>query len=73
MKFSAANKGLSFAGSFSKTSSAAPATCPETSAAKRAFSSTRPPRAQFTIRTPFFVRFSASAEMIFLVASVNGV
>jgi hypothetical protein len=38
-----------------KTSSAAPAMWPVSISAASAASSTRPPRAQLTIRTPFFV------------------
>ena len=71
--FGCLNKIFSFAGSFSNTSKAAPATCPDSSAAKSASSSIRPPLAQFIICTPFFVLFRASAEMIFLVESVRGV
>ena len=73
MKFSASNSGLSFAGSTSNTSKAAPATWPEFSAASKASSSTRPPRAQLIMRTPFFILFRASAEMMLRVESVKGV
>ena len=65
--------GLSVAGSTSNTSSAAPATWPDRSAAASAASSTSPPRAQLMMRTPGFIRAKASAERIFLVASVSGV
>ena len=67
------NKILSFAGSTSNTSKAAPATCPLFKAAATANSSMRPPRAQLIMRTPFLVLFSASAHIILRVASVSGV
>ena len=49
------NSTFSLAGSASKTSSAAPATWPDLMASASAFSSTRPPRAQLMMRTPFFI------------------
>ena len=52
---------------------AAPATWPDFNASAKAASSTRPPRAQLMIRTPFFVLAMASRDRIFLVASVSGV
>ena len=71
--FSSANSGLSVAGSVSNTSSAAPATWPAAIASASAASSTRPPRAQLMMRTPCFVRASASRERMLRVASVSGV
>ena len=67
------NSGLSLAGSTSNTSKAAPATWPVFSASASARSSTRPPRAQLTMRTPFLVFFSAAASMMLRVLSVSGV
>src|SRR5262249_32099691 len=55
------------------TSKAAPATCPESSACRSACSSTRPPRAQLMMRTPFFIVAMAAASTMFLVLSVSGV
>src|SRR5262252_5586841 len=49
------NSGLAVAGSSTNTSKAAPATWPESSAARSAASSTSPPRAQLTMRTPLRV------------------
>ena len=60
------------AGSTAKTSSAAPATWPESRAARSAASSTSPPRAQLTMRTPGFIRAIASAERMLRVLSVSG-
>ena len=54
MTFGRPNSGLSLAGSTSNTSKAAPATWPDFSASASAFSSTSPPRAQLTMRTPCF-------------------
>mmetsp|Transcript_25652 Transcript_25652/g.35259 ORF Transcript_25652/g.35259 Transcript_25652/m.35259 type:complete len:280 (-) Transcript_25652:198-1037(-) len=44
---------FSLGGSLVNTSRAAPATCPDSSARSKASSSTIPPRAQLTMRTPF--------------------
>ena len=55
------------------TSKAAPATCPESSAARSASSSTSPPRAQLMMRTPFFIFAIAAASTMFVVFSVSGV
>ena len=41
--------------------------------ARSAASSTRPPRAQLMMRTPFFIVAIAAASMMFLVLSVSGV
>ena len=49
------SSGLPIGGSFSKTSMAAPATLPDLSALTSADSLTMPPRAQLTMRTPFFI------------------
>src|SRR5262249_48110561 len=65
--------GIGVAGSSTKTSKAAPATWPESSAARSAASSTRPPRAQLTMRTPLRVFAIALASMMLLVFSVSGV
>ena len=46
---------------------------PESSAARSAASSTRPPRAQLMMRTPFFIFAIALASTMFLVLSVSGV
>jgi hypothetical protein len=46
---------------------------PELSASTSACSSTRRPRAQLMMRTPFFIFASAAALMTFLVFSVSGV
>ena len=48
-------------GSLGKTSSAAPATLPESSASLSAASSTSSPRAQLITRTPSFICENASA------------
>ena len=61
------------AGSSTNTSKAAPATWPDLSASTSAASSTRPPRAQLMMRTPFFIFLMAAASMMFLVFSVSGV
>ena len=50
--FSSPNSGDGVAGSVSNTSSAAPATCPDSIASASAASSTSPPRAQLMMRTP---------------------
>src|SRR5262245_49483228 len=67
------NSGLSVAGSSVNTSKAAPATWPESSAARNASSSTSPPRAQLMMRTPFFIAAIALPSMMPLVLSVSGV
>ena len=54
MKPGVPNKGDAVAGSVSNTSNAAPPTWPLSSASFNAASSISPPRAQLTIRTPFF-------------------
>ena len=73
MTLSSLNSGLSVAGSSRNTSRAAPATFLAISASASAASSIRPPRAQLMIRTPGFILARASAEMMFLVASISGV
>mmetsp|Transcript_26064 Transcript_26064/g.50614 ORF Transcript_26064/g.50614 Transcript_26064/m.50614 type:complete len:345 (-) Transcript_26064:228-1262(-) len=62
----------SFGGSLSKTSSAAPATCPLSSACRSASSSMMPPRAQLTMRTLGFIDASASALIMLRVSSSSG-
>ncbi len=59
-------------GSCSKTSSAAPARCPERKASASARSSTMPPRAQFTSMAPRFIFASAVASTRLRVLSVSG-
>ena len=59
-------------GSTSNTSSAAPATCPLSSAASSAPSSISPPRAQLTIRTPGLHSASRRASSMCLVSGVSG-
>ena len=59
-------------GSCSKTSSAAPATCPARIASASARSSTMPPRAQLMIRTPDLTRASASSPSRWRVSPVSG-
>ena len=59
-------------GSDGNTSSAAPATWPERSAATSASRSTRSPRAAFTIRTPGFISASRSASIRCRVSAVSG-
>ena len=66
------NSTLSFAGSLANTSRAAPATWPLSSPAFRSASTTRAPRAQFTMRTPGFILAMLAALMIPRVASVAG-
>ena len=73
MTLSRPNSGFCLAGSSANTSSAAPATWPESSAALRSASTTSPPRAQLMMRTPFFVLASALASIRLRVASVSGV
>jgi len=67
------NNGEAVAGSVSNTSSAAPATWPLSSPSFSAASSISPPRAQLTIRTPFFVLARFSRLRMFRVWSVSGV
>ena len=67
------NSGEAEAGSSTNTSSAAPATWPDSSASFSAASSTRPPRAQLMMRTPFFALARFSRLRIFRVWSVSGV
>ena len=59
-------------GSCSKTSSAAPPSFPAWSASASAFSSIRPPRAQFTRSAPGFICASCGALTMFFVCSVSG-
>ena len=59
-------------GSCSKTSSAAPPSEPLRSASASAFSSTSPPRAQFTTSAPGFICASCAAPTMFFVCSVSG-
>ncbi len=66
------NSGCSVIGSSGKTSSAAPATLPESSAAASASRSISSPRAQLTIRTPSFMRVIAVASIQFTVSGVFG-
>jgi len=73
MKLGAPNSTLAAAGSSTKTSKAAPPTWPESSRARRAASSTRPPRAQLTISTPVFALARLSADRMLRVLSVRGV
>ena len=60
-------------GSFTNTSKAALATWPDSKFSFKASSSTNPPLAQFTIRTPFFILEKDSLPIIFFVFSVRGV
>ena len=73
MKLGVPNSGDALAGSSTKTSSAAPPTWPESSAAFSATSSISPPRAQLMMRTPFFVLARFSADRMLRVLSVSGV
>ena len=73
MKLGVPNNGDSLAGSLANTSSAAPATWPESSASLSASSSINPPRAQFMIRTPGLVLARFSRLRMFRVWSVSGV
>jgi hypothetical protein len=59
-------------GSLGKTSSAAPATLPESSAAFSASSTTSSPRAQLITRTPSFICAKASASSQPRVSGVLG-
>ena len=68
---SSASSGDPLGGSCVKTSSAAPATYPDFSAAARAASSISSPRAQFTSRTPFFIFFNDSALIMLAVCGVS--
>ena len=63
---------LSFAGSTSYTSIAAPATFPDPIASFKSFSLTRPPLAQLIIKTPSLQLLRDFLLMIFLVWSVIG-
>lgn len=73
MKVPSLSSGLSDGvGSFSNTSKAAPPRCPEARDWASAFSSTRPPRAQFTSNAPFFILESVSAFTRLRVLSVRG-
>ena len=65
--------GLSNGGSFTNTSSAAPATLPLFTASARASSLIMPPRAQLMIRTPSFITANCSASMMFRVSLMSGV
>ncbi len=73
MKLGVPNNGESLAGSVSNTSSAAPPMWPDSSPSLSAASSIRPPRAQFTIRTPCFVLARFSRLRMLRVWSVSGV
>ena len=64
------NSGFSVIGSEGNTSSAAPATLPESSARSSAASSISPPRATFSTRTPSRIFANASS---FRNPSVSGV
>ena len=66
------NSGLSVVGSVAKTSMPAPATCPDRIASASAASSTRPPRAALTIRTPGLVSASSRAPIRPTVSGVFG-
>ena len=60
-------------GSSLHTSTAAPATWPESSAARRSASSTMPPRAQLTTRAPaLHARRARAPPIMFSVSSVSG-
>jgi len=66
------NRGKSAGGgSVSNTSSAAPATLPESMASLRAVPLINSPRAQFTMRTPSFILAKAAEESIPRVSGVN--
>ncbi len=69
--FGAASSGPEY-GSAEKTSIAAPATLPDSSAAISAGSSTSSPRAAFTMRTPSFIRPIAAASIAPRVSSFSG-
>ena len=69
--FGACSSGPSY-GSCTKTSIAAPATLPDSSAATSASSSTSSPRAALTIRTPSRIFAIASASIAPRVSSVSG-
>ena len=69
---SRAKIGCSVKGSEGKTSSAAPATLPDSSPAISASRSTSSPRAQLTIRTPSFIAAIASASIRSTVSGVFG-
>ena len=62
-----------FGGSCAKVSSPAPATWPDFRASARAASSINSPRAQLTMRTPFFILAMAAASIIFSVAALSEV
>ena len=64
------NSGWSVIGSDLKTSSAAPATLPDSMASASATSSSSCPRAQLTIRTPSFICAKASRESMPCVSGV---
>ncbi len=69
---SKANRGDSVSGSVSKTSSPAPATRPSAIASASARSSTRPPRAAFTMRTPGLTVASSFSPIRPTVSGVRG-
>ena len=73
MTFGCSSSGLPTGGSFSKTSSAAPATLPDLNASSNAASSMMPPRAQLMIRTPFFIFSNWGVEIMCLVSGMRGV
>ena len=66
------NSGCSVIGSERNTSSAAPATLPESMAAFRSSSTTSGPRATLRIRTPSFIFANASASSQSSVSGVLG-
>ena len=66
------NSGFSVTGSSRNTSSAAPATLPESIASRRASSTSSLPRATFTMRTPSFIFAKVSASSQFSVSGVTG-
>ena len=70
--FGRLNNAFSLAGSFANTSKAAPATWPDFSASAKASSSTKPPRAQLMMRTPFLVLARFSRLRMLAVCLVNG-
>src|SRR5215211_1880455 len=66
------NSGCSVIGSAGNTSSAAPATFPDSRPACSASRSTSSPRAALMIRTPFFIREIASTSIQLAVSGVRG-
>jgi len=70
--FSFWNKELSVSGSLSKTSKAAPASLPSSTALTTSFSSTSPPLAQLMIRAVGLTLASCSAPISWVVVVVSG-